>query len=199
MAHKLDDFTIEIQDWREKALQRALWKKETSRLGTINVIWCDIEITVDDGGREDSKRLDLVGVGDDDSLVLCELKFNRSDDSPNDAAKQVSEYRDYILTHPESLGQHKKAKHRGMLDWTNLVKKPIHLVLAANSTYWHHWKRKWGNEWEDRLASIEHNNITCYALQIDDDFFKKQKEKNGKKTYTPEITEEQNIWTPVDL
>ncbi len=199
MAHKPDDFNIEIKDWRERALQRALWRKGTSKLGTVKITWRDIEIPVDNGGKRNSKRIDLIGVGDDDSLVLCELKFGRSKSSPNDAAKQVIEYKDYILAHTESLKCHKKAAKRGGLDWLKLVKKPIHLVLAANSTYWRHWERKLRNEWKDKLASLEKDGIECYELRIENDFFKKQKEKRAESKddkYTPDLEEpKQNIWT----
>ena len=190
--NKPRDFSMKIRSTTETAFQRSIWGRITSEVGETTVTWIDIEIPVDCSGNPRGQCVDLIGKDNNGRLVLCELKFgDPGNGSPAEAAEQIRLYKDYAAKNASSLGHHKKAETRGTLDWSIVKSTSTRLVVAANSAYWEYWRQR-GELEKSSLVGIE-----CYKLPIDTDYFENKKPEG--ETYTPEITEEQNIWTPVDL
>ena len=196
--NKPRDFSMKIRSTTETAFQRAIWGSKTSKVGRTTVTWIDIELPVNQSGNPRGRCIDLIGIDDQKEYVICELKFGKNTkDAPAKAAKQVNEYLKFIQDNRNSLQPpHKKA--RLPIDWRKVAAKSTRKIVAANKDYWNHWSDPKRNKDKKSTTSIP-DGIECYTLDISTKLFAEQKKKSKEATYTPEITEERNIWTPVDL
>ena len=96
-------FSVEIKDWREKALQRAIMLKGVTRVGHTEIRWLDIELPVHCTGWARGASIDLIGVDTDDNYVLCELKFGgKGADSVEFAERELLGYVDSIAKNEAS-------------------------------------------------------------------------------------------------
>lgn len=138
---RLDTYSINPNDKREKALQRAIIAKGKTYIGSssISVEWLDIELPV---RPDESHRIDLIGKDSTGRFVLCELKFSNgsSINTPSYAENELIGYWEDIKANVKWLTDngihHSNGKN---FDWAELASSEPRLIVAANASYWVYW------------------------------------------------------------
>lgn len=194
---KLGAFSEEIGSIGETAYQRAILSEKTQLHSLGEIVWNDLELPV--VFNESSRRncVDLVGILNNETPVLCELKFAPKEDnlkavnsgSPIYAAIELLIYYYLIKENYEELDKkevfHKNGKP---FKWKDFNHDPI-LIVGANKSYWDVWK----NQYEERKIDLEswRNSLPLsirFFSSADFDF-KNQKEIEGAEgKYTPSIS-----------
>jgi hypothetical protein len=169
----------------ETAYQRALIAQKKHLLeGLAEIEWLDIELPVIFGPSARRKSLDLLGRDAENRLILCELKYDKSEpdslqkrkprtDSPSYALRELLTYTFHIIENAKRL-QKDNIRHKnsnGTWDWT-CCENPenIVLVIAANNTYWKHWQVYSGEGgWQvirKEIAEITNSLPSCLTIKF---------------------------------
>lgn len=190
-------FSTKINDVSEKALQRAMFLKETSKLGgkADEIEWLDMELEVTPRGDKKPLRLDLIGrFKKERNLVICEVKFGNSfspSDNPFYAADEVVKYYELAKSNCKDLNKsHHCSSKDGFVgkdfDWKDVKDKKTKLIVVANAAYWAYWI---GHRKMQVPSSGEYNGETavveCYSIDVPKNLFELQ--KNNRDGYFPQI------------
>ena len=193
----LGTFSEEIGSIGETAYQRAILSEKTQIHSLGEIVWNDLELPV--VFNESSRRncVDLVGTLNNETPVLCELKFAPKEDnlkaiysgSPIYAAIELLIYYYLIKENHEELDKKKVFHKNGKpFKWNDFNHNPM-LIVGANKSYWDVWK----NQYEERKIDLEswRNSLPLnirFFSSADFDF-KNQKEIEGAEgKYAPSIS-----------
>lgn len=185
-------FSVEIKDWREKALQRAIMLKGVTRVGHTEIRWLDIELPVHCTGWARGASIDLIGVDTDDNYVLCELKFGgKGADSVEFAERELLGYVDSIAKNADLLARqscHKNSRTDYAdrpVDLRKVLRSGRRLIVAANKEYWEYWYPKRGE-----FSANE--GIEWCSIDVDVQEFKRQ--RGAADLFVPQLPEAAVCW-----
>lgn len=201
---------LTISDCSEKALQRAMLLQSYKGTNTIlpdetQIRWLDIELPVEFSRNARRKCIDLIGIDNkSNQFVLCELKYNNYKDSPFDAEIELLTYVGKILFHATELDKNNihhpsvsietKTIKLDSFSWTELITSKPRILIMADKSYWDYWKnreyRQQKNKNDKKTIAVHDKAIECYSIDIDKEYFKKQKGNNNK--YVPVL--EKKTW-----
>lgn len=207
------ELDFNIRDTSEKALQRCLLLQtingNSPRFGSSIINWIDLELPVilSNNGRRPS--IDLVGRDENGTLVLCEVKFNNTIDSPHDAECEILNYVAEILLHYKELDEN-EIHHSNMnhmeFRWEEIIEKKPRVMIIADRGYWQRWQRKINKAKTAKQKSkralagkmiVRDSSIECYSIDIEKDYFKKQfniKKEPKEARYKPDL--DVYSWSP---
>lgn len=189
-------FSEVIKDTSEKAFQRAilLEGKTTIDDSKTEITWYDIELPVVLNRNSRRSCIDLIGF-DTTRFVLVELKFNNKSDSPISATRELLEYYRLICKNADLLDKY-SIHHKNNVckknswQWNSIVKSNPLLIIAANESYWNHWKK---NHLDFK---VQFNQIESWSTELGIDIalysikdcdFKSQ--RINDQPYTPRLIE----------
>lgn len=198
----------EINSTGETAYQRAIFSSEKTKFNTmgevVEVVWNDLELPVVFNERSRRRCVDLVGTLNNNTSVLCELKFaseKYSSNSPIYAAIELMVYYYLIQDNCEELDEGEvfhKNRH-GEFKWCNFRFDSI-LIVGANKTYWDYWQTRYEKQkneiesWFKKLNSL----LTIRFFSSPDFDFKEQKKTKGGGKYKPSVSGKSE-WTEIYL
>jgi hypothetical protein len=182
----------------EKAFQRGIYNSEHSILTGLTkkydekVIWLDLEIPVSLSSKARRRCADLIGIVDNYTPALCELKYKEkgSSDHPLYGIYELLIYYYLILCNHEKLDSHKiyHKNARDKMPWKTFNDNSLpYLLLVANNDYWNYWRTridlKWFNTLLSRICLTMDVRLRLY--EATNETFIKQKETliDGFKPY----------------
>lgn len=184
------ELDFNIRDTSEKALQRSLLLQtingNSPKYGSSIINWIDLELPVILSKNARRPSIDLVGRDENGSLVLCEVKFNNTIDSPHDAECEILNYVAEILLHYKELDEneiHHSNMNHMKFKWEEIVDKKPRVMIIADRGYWEYWQRKikmakTATQKSIRSSAgkmiVRDSTIECYSIDIERDYFKKQ-------------------------
>lgn len=187
--------SFEIDSTTETAYQRAILKSEKTSLNykidnnLKTVQWLDGELPIVCNKNPRRRSIDLIGsIGG--ILTFCELKFNKSKDSPVYAVVELLTNYYFIQLNADILDIYKvfhKNKNLKHFKWNDITNNGLpRLIVCANKSYWDTWWTKY-----DKAELINqvykwgmHLGTNIDLFQSEDFDFKIQK---GEGKYTPTI------------
>lgn len=145
-------FSLRISDTGEKAYQRAIFSSGITKLHTIGeVVWNDLELPVVFNRNSRRVSIDLIGTLNNNTPILCELKFASKQEGPVYAAIELLIYYYLIQDNFEELDKKKVFHENGIrFQWKAINDNTI-LVVGANKGYWNEWK----THYDERRIDIE--------------------------------------------
>ncbi len=198
---KPGNFSLVISDTGEKAYQRAILAGKTQLDSLGEIVWNDIELPVVFNKSSKRRCVDLLGILNNKTSVLCELKFASNtypSNSPIFAAIELLIYYYLIKDNSENLDKEEvfhKNEHVKRFKWSDFNRNSM-LIVAANQTYWTCWKK----QFEGRKNEIEswHSKLTLEIRFFSFDNFDFKKQKGDQSKYLPSISDKRE-WTEVYL
>lgn len=204
-----------INDCREKALQRAILKQSLDGVKThladgTTIEWLDLELPVEFSRNSRRKCIDLVGRDNNDRYVLCELKHGCNENNcPHDAEIEALTYLGQICLHCKDLDdnnihrpyvyiRNKDEKYKlPTFLWFDFVKSNPRVLILADKTYWNYWRerkeRQKKNKKNKRSIGIHDSSIECFSIDVEYDYFEKQRNYSRESSYVPELYDK-NHW-----
>ncbi|MFA7444618.1 MAG: hypothetical protein WCY89_01625 [Flavobacteriaceae bacterium] len=192
-----------IKSTGETAYQRAIFLSEKTILEKLGeVVWNDLELPVIFSKSPRRRCVDLIGTLNNNTLVLCELKFTSSNsyysNSPIYAVVELLIYYYLIKDNKEEL-DNKKVFHIGervtSFNWSDFNNNSI-FVVGANEKYWDYWLERYEKQKNEIDLWLKSLPLKVRFFSSDDFDFKKQKE--NKEEYTPSIFDKTE-WTEIYL
>ncbi len=179
------DVSFNVSTTAETAFQRALFLSENSKIEGIGIVrWLDLELPVDRDRKARGHCIDLIGRAEDNSMVICELKFGKpGNGSPQKAKEQLENYYKAVISNYDKLDEgntlhHKNTLSHGHFFWEEIASDSTKLIIAANDDYWIFWEKK------GELLPFRTN---CYKINIPTNYFKMLKEQSKMEKYCPKV------------
>lgn len=214
-------FYISNKSITETAFQRAIFSNKYSTLEFLNKLrrkprekqieWLDLELSPILSDKARKPCIDLIGLKDDNSMVLCELKFRDKNNTNNPiyavlelliyyykALVNCTKLADQSVYHDFTKSDDKELRKIGAnkIDWKNIRDKNTLLIVAANKEYWTYYlegsRRKDYKENLFNLIKTLGNGLKCEILLFNipnpEKSFKDQARRHDK--YKPKIKQE---------
>ena len=181
----------------ETAYQRKIFSSVKTNLNTIGeVLWIDMELPVVFKKSRRRKCVDLIGILNDNTSVLCELKLasekNRSD-SPIYAVIELLIYYYLIQENYKELDEQNvfhEDKRVKEFKWEHINHSTV-FIIGANDMYWNHWKKRYEKQKND--IELWKNLLPHFKIQFlsSGKFDLKQEVQSESK---PNITEWHEVY-----
>lgn len=177
-------FSEQIRATGETAYQRAVFLSGKAKLHSLGeVVWSDLELPVVLNKSRRRPCVDLIGMLDGKTPVLCELKFaskNSSSNSPVYAVIELLIYYYLIVDNCCELDNEKvfhKNERVKNFEWSKFNSSSI-FIICANETYWKYWIKRYEKQKIDIKPWL--GSFLKFRFFSTSDFdFKKQKETNS--------------------
>ncbi len=218
-------FRISKKSITETAFQRAIFSNKYSTLEFLDkmrrkprkkrIKWLDLELSPILSDKARKPCIDLIGLKDDNSMVLCELKFRDKNNTNNPiyavlelliyyykALVNCTELANQPVYHDFTKSDNKELRKIGAnkIDWKNIRDKNTLLIVAANKEYWTYYlegsRRKDYKENLFNLIKTLGNGLKCeiflFSIPNPEKSFKDQarRDRRHDSKYEPEIKQE---------